>query len=130
MGLPDIYVRWIYNFLKIITLKLGHDEIKITGGIPQGSCLSPLLFNLYTKDLHDLEDNNTTVVQYADDFLILSYSKDFDEAENNLNQKVKRFEELCGERNLSLNPDKTSTMYLAKGNRKIINLVAYYKKIK
>lgn len=77
-----------------------------------------------------MEDSNTIVVQYAVDFFILSYNKDFEEAEYNLNQKVKRFEELCSERNLSFNPDKTSTMYLAKGNKKNINLVAYNKKIK
>ena len=39
-------------------------------GIPQGSVIAPLLFNILIHDLPKVMSNNTHVVQYADDIAI------------------------------------------------------------
>lgn len=60
-NIPPIYIAWIQNFLARRILKLGDEKIEIHDGLPQGSCLSPLLFNMYTKFLHLVEDEITDV---------------------------------------------------------------------
>lgn len=55
-----IYLRDQYGTL--------HGPRTISQGLPQGSVLSPLLFNIYTANIHNLWDDSISCVQYADDF--------------------------------------------------------------
>ncbi|XP_017487407.1 PREDICTED: uncharacterized protein LOC108375771, partial [Rhagoletis zephyria] len=96
----------------------GSDSVTVNGGIPQGSCLSPIVFNIYTTPLHSLQDENTAVFQYADDFLIESFDYDFDYTVQNLSTKALAFNEKYAELNLKFNLLKTQTIYFAKGFNK------------
>ena len=51
-----------------------------TLGLPQGSVLSPLLFNLYTANLHHSDNISLNIVQYADDFCVYVEHKKYDKA--------------------------------------------------
>ncbi|XP_075150797.1 uncharacterized protein LOC142224905 [Haematobia irritans] len=119
LNFPNQIIAWIMSFLCKRILVMGNNQIEIFNGIPQGSCLSPLLFNIYTLGLHGVEDENTHVFQFADDFIILTHSHDFDDAIKKLQNKVISFASLLKDLNLKINIEKTSTMYVAKGARKV-----------
>lgn len=53
-------------------------------GIPQGSVLSPLLFNLYSLDIHQLFSQTINCIQYADDLVIYSKRKTYRESKQDL----------------------------------------------
>lgn len=46
------------------------DKARVHFGVPQGSILGPMLFNLYASDLQDNLPNSVTTFQYADDTTI------------------------------------------------------------
>lgn len=51
-------------------------EGKIFCGIPQGTCLGPILFNIFTNDMRDLQLHGI-FFRFADDFLIVwNFTKD------------------------------------------------------
>ena len=52
------------------------DWIELARGVPQGTVLGPLLFNLYVNDLKDSIDSKSRLIQYADDCLIYSSGQD------------------------------------------------------
>ena len=62
--------------------------------------------------LHTLEDERTAIFQYADDFLIVSFAKHFDDAVENLSQKM----------HLSFNLEKTHSMYIAQASNKAVDI--------
>ncbi|KAI8114745.1 hypothetical protein CVS40_12912 [Lucilia cuprina] len=56
-----------YNcFLSKRTLILGNNSNTVDDRLPQESCLSPMFFNLYTGKLHEFQDDNILLYQFAD----------------------------------------------------------------
>lgn len=122
-GIPFELIDWISNFLSDRTLCMGDSSVRVFNGLPQGSCLSPCLFNLYTTKFHTLEDDNTLVFQYADDFLIVSSGLMFDQAVSNLRHKIYQFQSISTSLNLLFNPSKTKCMFFGRRMNFDMNLM-------
>ncbi|UYV64706.1 hypothetical protein LAZ67_3001719 [Cordylochernes scorpioides] len=78
-------------------------EYTIYNGLPQGSVLSPLLYNWYT---HDIPQTTSKKFIYADDTAILAQAKTFEELEIQLNKDLETLHNYFENWSLRLNPAK------------------------
>ena len=77
-------------------------------GIPQGSILSPLLWNIYFNEVLTLRfPSSITVQAYADDLVLLSSSLSPLRIEADINFSLTRIEKWCKKKHLYVNPLKT-----------------------
>ena len=81
-------------------------------GVPQGSILGPMIFNLYVSDLHEITPSSMECVQYADDTSLCSYFnvKELDSRAVNMNETLVSITNWSQDSNLALNPAKTKCM--------------------
>ena len=82
-------VNFIINLLSQRTISLNIDDCEkftrtVFKGLPQGSVLSPLLYNIYTYDLEIALNNTVNVLQYADDLLLYTTDACLENASNTL----------------------------------------------
>ena len=108
--------EWIYSFLSnrvqrtVVDGKTSNAIITNTG-TPQGCCLSPLLFSIYTNRITS-NLSNVTIIKYADDTCIIgciAYQSDL----NSYFDEIHRIAKQCADLNLLLNPTKTQEMMLS-----------------
>lgn len=83
----------------------------VTCGVPQGSCLGPLLYNIFTNDLPFIL-KNATAVMYADDSTVYSCCKSIEELNLVLNKELKSVVDWVQQNQLVLNVVKTSCMVI------------------
>lgn len=74
-------------------------------GLPQGSVLSPLLFNFFINDIHNIKDNSLKI-QYADDTVVCYTIKDLSEMPL-ISYNFSTIRDWLSDNNLSLNVAKT-----------------------
>jgi len=89
----------------------GRDRRPINVGVPQGSLLSPILFNLYIDELlrtlsRELGERN--VYCYADDLMFICLGK------YSLNRSIRTIKEWGAANNLFINPKKCAIMRVRK----------------
>ena len=87
-GVSLTLTRWVAGALlkRTVVMQLGNWSSaprQLTMGLPQGSPLSAILFNVYAKGLADLKQNEPSkILTEADDGLIYKTSRDsLEEAE-------------------------------------------------
>ena len=91
---------------------------QLTMGLPQGSLLLPVLFNVYTKGLADLNQNGPSrILTLADNGLIYKTSKDTQEAAEAVQQQLDSVSQWCHDTGSLLDPDNAETLRCTLDNR-------------
>ena len=121
---PNI-ILWIGNALlkRKVALRVGPwtSEVKsITPGLPQGSALSPVLFNVYTVGItsNQLEAPGRTL-SFADDVLVYRHGRDREEMARSAQEELNRLGEWCEEFKGRIHPDKAGVLWCSLNNHAV-----------
>lgn len=90
-------------------------------GVPQGSVLGPLLFNIFLNDLFLFFDKDITLINYADDNTIVCSNKDKNVMKCKLQSASLTSINWFTENGMTANPDKFQAIYLKRNNKTHIN---------
>lgn len=114
MRFESKYLFWISEMLlnRKVKLKINDAsaDICLNQGVPQGDVLSPMLFNLYTAEIHELQSNNVIVLQYADDFTFLIRGLDSTSVNLETNRLLYKLNIILNTLDLKLNSNKCKFM--------------------
>ena len=99
------------------------DWIQLHQGVPQGTILGPLLFNLYINDLRLKIPNDCQLVQYADDTLTFRSNHLLLNAESDLEKALTLFIDYYKMLSLTLNASKTEFIFFVKNLKLSIQLI-------
>ena len=82
-------------------------------GLPQGSVLSPMLFNIYTSDM---ENESFRTIQYADDFALYFEDPKLENCLNKLNLIMETIEVWTTKKHFTISPTKTYATIFTRHN--------------
>ncbi|GFU90600.1 RNA-directed DNA polymerase from mobile element jockey [Trichonephila clavipes] len=95
-----------------VTNHIINGQRPILASTPQGSILSPALYNIYTSDFPS--DNNTTVCLFADDAAILCTKRTAEDAVLHMQQYIMQLELWLTKWRIAINTDKTHAIVFRK----------------
>ncbi len=130
---PAVYT-WFKSYLsdRLQYVRIGTISSEVASlkyGIPQGSVLSPFLFNIYTNSLPSTP-KSCRLESYVDDsksFLSFSVST-MDRSLTAIEEDLERVFEWCCNNSLLINPDKTKMLVV--GSRKLLQQLEIRPKLK
>ncbi len=118
MGFSKNFLHWILAYLtkrqQFVQIDDKFSEkLQTRFGVPQGSILGPLIFNIYVSDLQGKVQ--CCCYQYADDTTLLQHSRpnELDKCVQQMNQTIQRLNDYSADSNLALNSNKTKWMILS-----------------
>lgn len=110
MGLSPEYVKWFESYLRNRTFQVKINNVyssvsNIANGIPQGSPLSPLLFNVFINDLCTRTTYSTPLL-YADDLKLIGKIKNYND-KCKMQKDLVQVENWCKTNKMDINTQKT-----------------------
>ena len=121
VGIPKSIAKFIYKSVACkrmffnINGELVGPRIS-TVGLPWGCILSPILFFLYTRKLYGLLPPGCTIIEFADDIVILFRSRDPRRCIRALQRCLNMLAEFLSQRGLEICPEKTKLVLFNKLN--------------
>lgn len=117
LRVPRYIIKLTASYIENRTIQVKIDDIKsekklLIEGLPQGSILSPVLFNAYINDIP--KQQNTKIALFADDTAVYTSSTNEAHARINLQRHLTILERYFHKWKLKINADKTQLIILTQ----------------
>lgn len=119
IGITEKVTKWIISYFERRSIYVRYKNELIgpyvcNKGLPQGAILSPLLYTIYTKELNDLIDHNTFLLQYADDIVLYTSGSSLSIIRNRINSKLKKLEKVLDRLKLEISIEKSQAVIFSR----------------
>lgn len=117
LGVPALTRKFIANLLfkrKNFFVEQGSlvDPLVARKGTPQSSSLSPLLSDVYLRDIVSVVRKDNHILQYADDIIIMTASKNISTAREKIQSALNYLQKYLNSKRLNVAPFKSNLMVI------------------
>ena len=119
LSLIKSYLSNRFHYVSLAEISSTKKQIAI--GVPQGSVLGPLFFNIYTNDLNYLLHDEELVL-YADDSTLIACDSNAVHLNFHVNYLLSKLSDWCKYNKLALNKKKTKWMFFTYRNSYVPSL--------
>ena len=110
-GIRGLPLQWMISCLSDRSQKckinnlLSNQQV-VLSGVPQGSCLSSLLFILFINDIFQLEGQDIEIYLYADDTAVIFSADSDDKLQFLISQFLAKYQKWCLDNCIIINQKK------------------------
>ena len=116
LGIRGHLAHYLHNFLsgnrrfRVRSRSIYSDTFETENGLPQGSCLSPLLFNIMIDDLFDDIPPGLSFSLFADDSAMWCTTKEYEDGLQLLQSGLRKVEQWSKRNGLEFSAEKSALM--------------------